>query len=131
MSDMHQSDFVLRHSHLPADPSGLASTTVYPSGSRSQISQWFGPPPPSGGLRCFGKTTSAFNSAARAMAASKSSISNHNKTPLPYGLSLRIADRPVMVLDVEADATGVRVSRSTPVAHIPGRRDALWHPSNR
>ena len=34
-----------------AVPSGLARTTLYPSRSRSQISQWFGPPSPSGGLR--------------------------------------------------------------------------------
>src|SRR5437868_4825526 len=34
--------------HLPsAVPYGLARTTVYPSGSRSQNSQWFGPPLPS------------------------------------------------------------------------------------
>ena len=31
----------------------------------------------------FGKTIFAFNSAARATAASKSSISNHKRTPLP------------------------------------------------
>src|SRR6185437_16519716 len=33
-----------------AVPYGLAATTVYPSGSRIQHSQWFGPPSPSVGL---------------------------------------------------------------------------------
>ena len=34
----------MRRRTYPAEPSGLARTTVYPSGSRSQTSQWFGPP---------------------------------------------------------------------------------------
>ena len=41
----------MRRRTYPAEPSGLARTTVYPSGSRSQTSQWFGPPSPDGGLR--------------------------------------------------------------------------------
>jgi hypothetical protein len=43
-----------------ASPSGLATTTVYPSGSRIQISRCPGPLPwPSGGLRYGGRTNGA------------------------------------------------------------------------
>jgi hypothetical protein len=39
---------------------------MYPFGSRSQSSQWFGPPLPSGGLRWRGSTTSTLIASARA-----------------------------------------------------------------
>jgi hypothetical protein len=61
--------------------SGLVTTTVYPSGSRIQHSQF----PFS--LRWRSLIVVTFMSAARRTAASKSASSNHNRTPLPYGRS--------------------------------------------
>ena len=54
---------------------------------------------PSGGLRCGARTTGAPSSAARATTSSKSDTSpNHSSTPLPP--PARVADRPVVVLDL-------------------------------
>jgi hypothetical protein len=96
-------------------PSGLASTTRYPSGSRSQNSRCAGPPGPSGGLRCGGRTISASSACARPTAASKSSISNHSATPFAVGARRGVADFAAVMLDIE----GMQLEHERPVAKQP------------
>ena len=84
---------------VQASPSGLATATTYPSGSRTQISRWPGPlPSPSGGLRWGSFTTSAPSRPARSTTPSKSVTSpNQTSTPLPRA-QVRVADRAVVVV---------------------------------